>query len=271
MIFYFYNSYQGSPTGFQMTCWQNGMDKLERIRTEDIPSADLRSLFDYGGNAYALGCDGNLFYFIVSDISYQDEDSRNWYSAFCVCADKAAEAEFVMTVRKILLNFAFFRKTYTGWFTATPEQELSYAINAAAVETWLSSLEQSEIPQMQHPVADQFRNMLTAMEQGITRRLFLLVPESTVAYFFRQNPVFDKTVPQYLFSDQDFQALLDGEPLPELENAEEKNDSQPIWEQLGISKELFIRYVLTGTILCVGFIGTIIHQIRKYGTRRGNL
>lgn len=264
MTFYFYNSYQGSPVGYQLVQWQDSSDQLEPIRTGEIPSEDLRSMFSYGGKAYAIGCDGECSYFIINNLLFRDNDSLEWYGSFCCCADKQSQVAFAKFVRKVLLDFDGFQNAYAGWFIATPEAELSFAVDVAAVSKWLSEPFGEKTSGTDHPVFKQFHAMLNDLAKGISRRLFLLVPESTVTYFFNQNPVFVKTVPQYLFSEREFTALLRGEPLPEQKTGDEQQGVPPLWEQLGISKDLFIRYVLTGVIVCAGFLGTLAYRIHKH-------
>ena len=128
----------------------------------------------------------------------------------------------------------------------------------------------SKLPfyQASNPVVDQYRSMLEKLGRGIGRRLFLLVPESTVAYFFTQNKVFDRELPHFLFNAEEFYKLLQTDAtLLDAEPKEAQKASVPIWDQLGITKEQFIQYVITGVIVCASFIGMAGHLVKRITKR----
>lgn len=271
MNFYFYTSYQQSPVGFQLSELTRGAQQAQLIRDEAIQSAQLRSLLTNSGAAFAVGCAEDTDYLVIHNLSHIDADDRQWYISLGVSADKSCHEAFTDLVRKICLDYTGFLCQIGDWFRATPTQPLSYTVDAEALERWMDAPvpETAGMPffRSAHPVVEQFCAMLEKAGEGIERKLFVLVPESTVAYFFNQNPLFVGELPHYLFTSKEFGCLLvQQEPPREEEPAAQK--AQPIWEQLGITKEEFIGYVAAGLICCTGLLmmagGWLAKLIRRF-------
>lgn len=272
MTLYFFNSYQQSPVGFQLSRLKADADQLELVGAQDILPEEFRSLMTSSGAACAVGSAEDTDYLVMHSLSFTDADSRQWYVTFGVTSEKGSREAFTGLIHKLFLDYTGFLGALRDWFCAAPDGPLSYSIQSDALRSWLDAPipRIADIPfyQTSHAVVDQFRAMLEKAEKGIHRRLFLLVPESTVAYFFTQNPLFDGELPHFLFNSEEFyplllkeDALLEGE-----EPAEQQKTASPIWEQLGITREQFIGFVLTGVIAGVGFLTMVSHLIRKNST-----
>lgn len=272
MTFYFHNSYQQSPVGFQLSKINPDSDQLERIVEGDILPGEFRSLLINGGVTCAIGSANNIDYFVLHNISITDSESRQWYITLGFTANEASRATFERVIQKLFLDYSGFLAAVQYWFFATPEQPLSYDIHVAALREWMNGPAPniSKLPfyQASNPVVDQYRSMLEKLGRGIGRRLFLLVPESTVAYFFTQNKVFDRELPHFLFNAEEFYKLLQTDAtLLDAEPKEAQKASVPIWDQLGITKEQFIQYVITGVIVCASFIGMAGHLVKRITKR----
>lgn len=267
MTFYFFNSYQQSPVGFQLAKLHTDSDQPEEIGGGDILPEEFRSLMMNGGTACAIGSADNRDYFVLHNISVTDSESRRWYITLGITAEEASRAMFEKVIRKLFLDYPGFLDAVQGWFCATPEQPLSYGVHAGALREWMNGPvpEIGKLPfyQAADPVVDQYRAMLEKLGQGSGRRLYLLVPESTVAYFFTQNKVFDRELPHFLFNPEEFEKLLQADAAL-LEEGQRKTQAAaaPVWEQLGITKEKFVRYVLTG-VLAGGILGVVGYFVKK--------
>lgn len=267
MTFYFLNSYQQSPVGFQLSRLAPGADRLEPCSHKELPFEEFQSLMTSSGTSCAIGSVEDTIYLVLHSLSFTDAESRQWYVTLGITADKGSREPFTGLVRKLFLDYTGFLGHLQNWFRATPEEPLSYAIDTEALQRWLDAPvpEIGPFHQTAHPVVDQLRAMLEKAEKGIHRRLFLLVPESTVSYFFIQNSVFDGELPYFLFNAEEFYQLLLKEAalLKEEEPSQQQKAAPPLWEQLGLTKEQFLRYVATGVIACAGFFAMVSHFVRK--------
>ena len=265
MTLYFFNSYQQSPTGFQLSQLEAGDSQLELTDMQNIRSEEFRSLMNSSGAFCTIGFVKNTHYLVFRNISVIDADSRKWYITLGVTSEKSEE-QFVRLLQKLFLDYSGFLTAVRDWFYVTPEQPLSYAVHADVLNAWL----RGPVPQISknpfylssHSSVQQFRMMMRKIEEGIHRRIFLLVPESTVGYFYNQNTIFAKELPQFLFnSDEFFKLLLADKTLLNTKEQYTPSSSVPLWEQLGITKDKFIQYIITGIIACTSFIGVAGHWI----------
>lgn len=273
MNIYFYNSYQLSPVGFQLSKFDTDTDQLEQIKEDEFPSEAFHSLMVNSGAACVIGAADGLHYLVVHNISLTDDEDRQWYITLGVAAEQTEHEPFAQLAQKLLLDYPGFLSNIRNWFYATPEQSLSYKINGESLRNWLSLPVPvlTEVPFYctQNPVVSQYRTMLEALAQSSNRRLFLLVPESTVSYFYSQNKVLDRELPHFLFNPEEFRKLLHRDAtVLDAKKTEEKVVSTPIWEQFGITKEQFIQYVITGVIVCASFIGMVRHWVKKAAKHR---
>lgn len=272
MTFYFHNSYQQSPVGFQLSKLPSDSTHLEKIAEGDIQPEEFRSIMTKGGIACAIGSVNGTDYFVLHNISVEDSESRQWYITLGITAEETSRVMFEKLVRKLFLDYSGFFAAVQGWFIATPEQPLTYDIRATALREWINgpALDIGEIRfyQEANPSVEQYRTMLDRLGKGICRRLFLLVPESTVAYFFTQNKVFDGELPYFLFHAEEFDKLLQMDTtLLDAEPEGTPDASVPLWEQLGITKAQLIQYVIVGAIACVSFISAVDHLVKRITKR----
>ena len=267
MTLYFYNSYQQSPVGYQLSRLTPDTDRLEMISYKEFPCEEFQSLMTSSGASCAIGSVEDIDYLVLHSLSFSDAASRQWYVTLGVTSEKESKEQFICLIRKLFLDYTSLLRELQYWFRATPEDSLSYAIDAEALCRWLDAPapEIDSFFRTGHPVVDQFRAMLEKAENSLHRRLFLLVPESTVAYFFTRNPLFEGELPHFLFNSKEFyQLLLKEEALLNEETQPQKQKAvPPIWEQLGLNKEQFLRYVASGVIACAGFLAMVSHFIRK--------
>lgn len=268
MTFYFHVSYQQSPVGFQLSKLYVGAEQLIKNEEHDILPAEFRSLMLNSGVTCAIGSSEDTSYMVLHNLHVTAADAKKWYITLGVTAGPESKKQFEDIVQKLLLDHSVFISALQDWFYATPDQPLSYAIHVNSFEQWLAlpspSIKTLPFYQIDDPIVNQYRSMLDELKKGSNRRLFLLVPESTVSYFFAQNKVFNKVLPHFLFNTEEFNKLLfaDITLLNEKKN-DTQSESTPIWEQFGITKEQFFQYVITGAIVCVSFIGMISHFMKR--------
>lgn len=266
MDFFFFNSYQQSPVGFQLSCLKAGASQLEKTNIQEILPEEFRSLMTNSGCSCAMGTINGIDYLVMHSLSFADAESRQWYITMGITSEAESRETFLGVIRKLFLDYATFLEVLPKWFHATPTNPLSYEIDSDAVNNWLAepNPEFDGFMLTDNPVLNQFRSMLEKAKDDLSRRLFLLVPESTVAYFYTQNPLYDGELPHYLFNSKEFSQILQKEEdLLKEDTTEQPKTATPIWEQLGITKEQFIRYVATGVIACAGFLAMINRFIRK--------
>lgn len=268
MTFYFHNSYQQSPVGFQLSKIDVASEALTKITETDISSAEFRSLMINSGVTCAIGSKGDTSYLVFHNLHVADTNAKQWYITLGVTAGPDSKKQFEEIVKKLFLDHSSFVSSLQNWFYETPEQQLSYAIHVDAFQQWLSlpapNIKALPFYQLDNPIVNQYRSLVDELKKGSNRRLFLLVPESTVAYFFTQHNVFNKELPHFLFNPDEFAKLLhkDATLLNE-KKGETSTKAAPIWDQLGITKEQFIQYVVTGAIVCASFIGMISHFVKR--------
>lgn len=272
MTFYFHNSYQQSPVGFQLSKLPSDFTHLEKIAEGDIQPEEFRSLMTKSGITCAIGSVDGTDYFVLHNISFEDSESRQWYITLGITAAETTRTLFEKLIRKLFLDYSGFLSAVKGWFIATPEQPLTYDIHAATLREWINApmpaIEELPFYQVANPSVEQYRTMLDRLGEGISRRLFLLVPESTVAYFFTQNKAFDGELPYFLFHAEEFDKLIQMDATLLDAGPEETQDaSAPLWEQLGITKAQLIKYVIIGAIACVSFISTVDHVVKRITKR----
>lgn len=269
MKIYFFNSYQQSCQGFQLSELDTS-DMLARLVTADeIVPDEIRSALTKSGASCLMGASGGEEYFLLRGMEVLGEDDRIWYINFAVTAPMDAHSEFWNFAAKVLLDYAQFQTSVKNWFVATPSDSLSYAIRKDALSAWLRSetprLSDRFFYQKAHFATEQFLSMMNTAQQGNHNRLFLLVPESTTTYFLKQNEVFTGETPVYLFHSEIFGMLLNADPRLFLQEERKKEDAGetqpkdtgiPIWEQMGITEEQFDVLVKAG-VLVAGGIATI--------------
>ena len=101
MTLYFFNSYQQSPRGFQLSQLEAGDSQLELTDMQNIRSEEFRSLMNSSGAFCTIGFVKNTHYLVFRNISVIDADSRKWYITLGVTSEKSEE-QFVRLLQKLL-------------------------------------------------------------------------------------------------------------------------------------------------------------------------
>ena len=211
MKFYFCNSYQQSPTGFQYACLDTEDMALYPIDPAQIVPLQIQSVLTNSGARCLIGsADGNA-YFLLRGIEFTEETGRIWYINLAIVSDDASE--FKNAILKILTDYKTFCGVLMRTFRVTQADALSYRIVPAALQEWLAceppKLWESPFYQENHFATNQFRAALGAAADSWQDPLFFLVPESTLGYFQKHNPVFSGNTPVYQLPSSIFQMLLD--------------------------------------------------------------
>lgn len=269
MKIYFFNSYQQSCQGFQLSELDTSDMLLRLVTADEIVPDEIRSALTKSGASCLMGASGGKEFFLLRGMQVSGESDRIWYINFAATAPKDSHPELWDFAAKVLLNYEQFQLSVKNWFVATPSDSLSYGIRKDAVSAWLQSeaprLSDQSFYQKAHFATEHFLSMMNAAQQGIHSRLFLLVPESTTTYFLKQNVVFTGETPVYLFHSKIFEMLLNADPRLFLQEERKKEDAVetqpkdtgiPIREQMGITEEQFDALVKAG-ILVAGGIATI--------------
>lgn len=195
MKFYFFNSYHQSLMGFQLTWISTGEQTLQLAKANRCGTPELQNALFHSGAVCLVGRSaGDVDYFLLRKINVTDPEGRVWYINMAVEADVSERASFQTLVKAVLLRHEEFLRKLSGCFYAKNE-DLSYELDSERFWAYVANT-------AQHPVeADSFYNMdnvfagkllkaLTALETLASQEVSLLVPESTLAYFVNQNPVF---------------------------------------------------------------------------------
>lgn len=211
MKFYFCNSYQQSAVGFQFACLDTADMALRPIEPAEIAPLQIQSTMTNSGARCLIGyAEGNA-YFLLRDIEFTDESGRIWYVNLAIVSDD--ESTFENAVLRILTNYKAFCDVLMRTFRISYAGTLSYCIVPAALQEWLvyepAEFLKTPFYQKKHFATDTFRSILSMATARWQNPLFFLVPESTLGYFQKHNPVFSENTPVYQLQAPVFQMLLE--------------------------------------------------------------
>lgn len=217
MKFYFFNSYEQSHSGFQLTHISTGAQQLQWKQSLECSTPELSSaLFHSGARCLAGRSANGTDYFLLRGITVTDESQRKWYINLAFEGDESERGQYTALVRGILLEYDSFLSMLAGCFRVQDE-ELSYLLDADAFWNYIQQSTTQAIPLSsyeKHSYVKPFLSFFSALEKPRTNTVLLLVPESSHSYFQRQNPMFRQlkvvtTTPPGLFDD-----LLSRNPRP---------------------------------------------------------
>ena len=210
MVFYFLNSYQLSPAGFQLSRLTGWDSLLEPIQPDDIFPTEVQGILNRSGAVFAMGCINGLDYLVLRNIIVTDDAERQWYINFAVTAGEEYAQFFRSMVRKILLDYSGLLSVLKECFYPINEASLSYGIHLQLLKEWAEGPQPpyQDFYQTRHIAIDKLGRLLNKISTGPDSRLLVLVPESTVRYFKKQNGFFSDDTPSFLFSSEIFYLLL---------------------------------------------------------------
>lgn len=280
MTFYFFNSYQLSPIGFQLSCLAGWDSPLYPIQTDKIVPLEVQSVLTRSGAISALGYGEGFYYYLLRGVCVTDDTGRQWYLNLALTADEESKPVFQFTVSKIFLDYPGFLSTLKKCFYPVSEGPLSYGIHSQYLQEWaeVSQNPSQEFYQTPHFATECFSALLSDVSDGTISHLLMLVPESTVNYFVTQNSCFSNDVPSYQFSADIFRLLLyrDGALFERTEPVQHSNTSpkqeNPVEQshcfsrnQLGLTQEQMETISLVGKIAAVvATCATVAHIIKKW-------
>lgn len=211
----FYNSYQNSYVGFQDSQYMVGSSKIITDNKEYSKYADTSGLLTNSGCTCAIGRsqNGNINYFVYKGLSITDSDGREWYINLGIEADGESKVQFERIVTNILLDFSSFEKNLEKWFAATPDNSFSYDLNFEYIDEYILgsgqiSVDEIEFYGIDNPYISKFKKSISDMTNDEINGLLLLVPETTLNYFNKQNPFFENIEKHHVFNADVFKGLV---------------------------------------------------------------
>lgn len=213
---YFNNSYQNSYVGFQYCKYTVGSSQLNIDVKDELSNFEIEKLLHCGGFVCAIGKseDNTKRYCVYRGLSVSDDSDRVWYINLGIEADERSAEGFYSIVSNLLLDFDGFRTNLAKWFIATPDDTFSYTLDFECVDKCILeahelSPDEIEFYQLDMPFVTKFKQMMFDMKEFKDNSLLLFVPESTLKYFYKQNPCFESIKKQYVFSNGIFSGLLE--------------------------------------------------------------
>lgn len=228
--FYFYNSYQMSYVGYQLTTAELDAEHFSLLRNTEIDVPEIASCLLNSGTVCAVGQSGQgVSYMVFRGLSAVAQDGRGWYVNMAVCADAPSKDSFVSIVRHILMRFDVFLFALPGWFYAVPAETLSYGLNFDRLRDFVHHCEVTGIEgdgfwKNPHSSIQRFRDMISGLSDS-TQRLYFLVPESTKHYFCVHNPVFEGCDAHFVLDKRVFDGIL-SQNMDAFEEKTDKNVSR---------------------------------------------
>lgn len=243
--FIFYNSYQGSYTGFQNGYYSVGLQRIERITKEYPAVCEIRELLSNSGCTCALGksSDGQKNYFVLRGVNLIDEEDREWFINFGIETDKDSYERFKNLVCNILVNYVGFLNSIKNWFVATPTDDLSYNLNYDNVDGYISSCVWINPDDFEYYHSDDgrtklFKRMILELKNNNYTEVLLLVPEITLDYFLHQSSFFKNVHKRYVIGSETFKELIN-KTTPTSDTQEDQvNDSNVAEGKKGSSSEV---------------------------------
>lgn len=273
----FYNSYQNSYVGFQTAEYLVGCPKL-KINSEDYSKfVETEKLLTNSGCVCALGktFNGRKHFFVYRGLKTNDDNGREWYINIGIESDEESSEQFCNVITSILLNFNAFKNELKRWFVPTPNSSFSYDLNYENIDKFILCVKEASVYDFEFYKSDnphiyKFKNMISDIKTSTKDSLLLLVPETTINYFNKQNSFFENFEKQYIFSASVFKGLTEHDEAPLAFRQEENNNSkqhtvehnEPINEFIEENRhtiELACKIVV-GTLAIVG-AGVLIKKI----------
>ena len=192
-----------------------GSSKQTTDNKEYSKYADTSRLLTNSGCTCAIGKsqNGNINYFVYRGLSVSYSDGREWYINLGIEADGESKEQFQRIVTNLLLDFSSFEKSLKSWFTATPDSSFSYDLNFEYIDKYILGLSQISIDEIEfygidNPYISKFKKLISDMTNDEINALLLLVPETTLSYFNKQNPFFENIEKHYVFNADIFKGLV---------------------------------------------------------------
>lgn len=212
---YFFNSYQNSYVGYQLARYMVGTDELEIVADKKSMAPEAESILMNGGTTCVLGRNQNgMTYFGLCGLEIADGESRGWFINMALEADQDSASVLLDMVSKIFMDYGKFLDELGGWFYVTPEEKLSFQMNTSVVEQYIRSPQDKSINdidfyQGENSHIKKYRDMVSGLGTEIGEGIYLLVPETTKQYFYKQNPHFENMASRYLFESKVFKNILE--------------------------------------------------------------
>lgn len=273
MQFYFYNSYQQSPVGFQESWIASGKQALELVESNWCQNQELNSALFHSGAACLVGRGtGGEDYFLIRNVTVKDETGRKWYIYMGVEGDPSERQDFCALVRGILMEHDRFRQVLAECFRPR-KGTLSYALDAGKFWTYVAGTAQKpvktdEFYDQDHVFTNKLRAALESMEDPALRGAALLVPDGTYQNFINQNPVFQGRKIGQQIPAKAFACLLNRDPAL-LDMAEEPEPVKPeeqtsrLRAMANFVRNMRERFFL---LLLIGTVGTFV-MVRIFGQK----
>ncbi len=199
MRFYFYNSYQHSFVGYQLSEIQTGDCRL-RCVPPGYPQNTVKSCLMNSGiksilyRNYRSRADRKTpgdFVMCAKGISVKSAlDGRKWYINFAVTAKEAERKQFVKLAHQFYFTHEAFLEELSCWFSPEPEEKLSYSLDEKRFERYLSA-PFSITKENNTAESSGIKKAMDYLEHGIkSGEICILFPEADEGYFRKQNQIF---------------------------------------------------------------------------------
>lgn len=207
MKFYFYNTYQNSPTGFQLSEYDEAEEKLKLITSGDIVNEELKSLFLYTGSVAAASSASGKDYFVIKNIDFADSENTEWNVNIAFEAD-TGDKNYKTFVYNILVDYAEFKKLLAESIKTSDEAVLSYTVDFKTLKDWLTVQKDkdertTDFYNSSNPLIKKLNTMLKS-----DSKLSLLVLEATENYFYKQNPIFSDNSFDLVLTSEEYKSIL---------------------------------------------------------------
>jgi len=220
MKIYFNNSYEMSQVGFQMA-YCDTSDGILKYADTSVCGIIKQSL-ESSGSVCIIGKNDHILYAVFKGISVEDTTGRRWYINMAV-EDNYPSVKFTKAVYNILLCYSELCDTLKECFKVANNRGLSYDLSFEKLIRFLtapvsSELTSTEIFSYPHAYIYKYRKFLQSLKH-FDSRLYLVVPESTLSYFYSQNSAFQGVKPEFVIPANVFDMIINNR-IDELENVQ---------------------------------------------------
>ena len=220
MKIYFNNSYEMSQVGFQLSYCDTSDGILKYAETSVCGT--IKQFLESSGSVCIIGKSNNILYAVFKGISVEDTAGRRWYINMAV-EDNHPSVKFTKAVYNILLRYRELCDTLKECFTVANNRGLSYDLSFEKLIHFMnapvsSELTSTEIFSYPHAYIYKYKKFLQSLKH-FDNRLYLVVPESTLSYFYAQNRAFQRVKPEFVIPANVFDIIINNR-IDELENVQ---------------------------------------------------
>lgn len=267
---YFYNSYNLSPVGYQMTKIDHGVLNVVPINqknSQEVPAEVINYLTHGGAKMLFSKIQGDKFLFVIKGIICEDktksndEMGRKWFINMAIVSDKIELEALCPIVTLVLTDFEAFKMKISELVKVSSE-ELSYSVDYDKLYHMIGYYRRTFVGYHIHFAPESiisrpfdmagekyFKLLRDVIEYRVDEEIFLVVLEGSLDYFYSSCRLPRGVKPKYSFS-----------PVEEGKEKIYENDHKELHRHHDIENQTVKTALLVGTgILCAGVcIGLIV-------------